>query len=24
LATGQSPFRAHSWKFAARPSSDQV
>src|SRR5262245_44776392 len=24
LATGQSPFRAHGWKFAARPSSDQV
>jgi hypothetical protein len=24
LAKGQSPFRAHSWKFAARPSSDQV
>jgi hypothetical protein len=24
LATGQSPFRAHSGKFAARPSSDQV
>jgi hypothetical protein len=24
LAKGQSLFRAHSWKFAARPSSDQV